>query len=254
MNEATWSLTLVWESNRFSQDLQIIDMELPLAFIGTSIASLTVIAQSVVTISQFPWAGFAVLGLAITLFFGFRVYLRTTQRLRYLDIESKSPVLSLLIESVDGLATVRAIGWTAWYLSRGLKVLGQAQVPFHLLQTAQVTLNFCLDLVVATLAIVVISIAVGTHSSNGAGLGLALLNIVALGQSVKIATHFYTSLEITLGAVARIRDFVLQTGSENSGREEPPPDWPRNGAIQFQNVTISHSWVLADLDIIESTQ
>jgi ATP-binding cassette subfamily C (CFTR/MRP) protein 1 len=171
----------------------------------------------------------------------FRVYLRTTRRLRLLDIELKSPVLSLLIESIDGLATVRAFGWTEWYSRRGLRVLGEAQVPFHLLQTAQVTLNLWLDLLVAMLAIVVVSIAVGTGSASGGSLGLSLLNIVGLGQSVRIVVHFYTSLEITLGAVARIRDFTLGTGSENTGREEPSPDWPRNGSIQFQNVTISHS-------------
>jgi len=227
--------------NRFSQDLQIIDMELPLSFIGTSISALAVVAQCVVIVVESPWTGFAVLLLVITLFFVLRVYLRTSRRLRYLDIEMKSPVLSLLMESIDGLATVRAFGWTEWYLRRGLKVLGQAQVPFHLLQTAQVTLNLCLDLLVAMLAIVVVSIAVGTHSTSSGGLGLTLLNVVGLGQSVKIVVHFYTALEITLGAVARIRDFTLQTESENSGREEPPADWPRSGAIQFENVTLSHS-------------
>ncbi|PTB37966.1 hypothetical protein M441DRAFT_60292 [Trichoderma asperellum CBS 433.97] len=227
--------------NRFSQDLQIIDMELPLSFIGTAISTLTVIAQCVVIIVESPWTGFAVLGLAIVLLFVFRVYLRSTRRLRYLDIEMKAPVLSLLIESIDGLATVRAFGWIEWYVRRGLKVLGQAQVPFHLLQTAQVTLNLWLDLLVAMLGIVVTSIAVGTHSSSGGSLGLALLNIVGLGQSVRIVVHFYTSLEITLGAVARIRDFVLQTESENAGRQEPPPEWPRIGSIEIQNVNVSHS-------------
>ncbi|KAL3426496.1 hypothetical protein PVAG01_00005 [Phlyctema vagabunda] len=227
--------------NRFSQDLQIIDMELPLAFIGTTISSLMVIAQCAVIVVELPWTGFAVLGLAISLVVVFRIYLRTTRRLRLLDIELKSPVLSLLIESIDGLATVRAFGWTEWYSRRGLKVLGDAQVPFHLLQTAQVTLNLWLDLLVAMLAIVVIAIAVGTDSSSGGGLGLSLLNIVGLGQSVRIVVHFYTSLEITLGAVSRIRDFTLNTGSENAGREEPSPDWPSQGSIMFRNVTISHS-------------
>ncbi|KAL6894904.1 P-loop containing nucleoside triphosphate hydrolase protein [Trichoderma evansii] len=227
--------------NRFSQDLQMIDMELPLSFIGTAISLLTVIAQCVVIIVESPWTGFAVLGLAIVLLFVFRFYLRSARRLRYLDIEMKAPVLSLLIESIDGLATVRAFGWIEWYVRRGLKVLGQAQVPFHHLQTAQLTLNLWLDLLVSILAIVVTSIAVGTHSSSGGSLGLALLNIVGLGQSVRIVVHFYTTLEITLGAVARIRDFVLQTESENAGREEPPPEWPRNGSIAIQNVTISHS-------------
>jgi ATP-binding cassette subfamily C (CFTR/MRP) protein 1 len=42
-------------ANRFSQDLQILDMELPLAFIGTAISSLTVIAQCVVIVVESNW-------------------------------------------------------------------------------------------------------------------------------------------------------------------------------------------------------
>ena len=233
----------IW-ANRFSQDLQIIDMELALALIGAAISILMLIAQCVVIVVESPWTGFAVLGLAIALVVVFRIYLRTTRRLRLLDIEMKAPVLSLLIESIDGLATVRALGWSEWYSHRGLRVLGEAQKPFHLLLTAQITLNLWLDLLVAILAVVVIGIAIGTGSSSGGSLGLALLNIVGVGQSVRIVVHFYTSLEITLGAVARIRDFTLKTASENTGREEPSPGWPRNGSIKFQNMAISHSWVL----------
>lgn len=216
-------------------------MELPLAFIGTVISSLMVIAQCVVVVVVSPWTGFAVLVLAIALVVVFHIYLRTTRRLRLLAIETKAPVLSLLIESIEGLATIRAFGWTEWYLRKGLVVLGKAQVPFHLLQTAQVTLNLWLDLLVAMLAIVVVSIAIGIGNVSRGGLGLALLNIVGLGQSVRVVVHFYTSLEITLGAVARIWDFTLGTASEDASREEPAPSWPGSGSIRFQNVSISHS-------------
>jgi ABC-type multidrug transport system fused ATPase/permease subunit len=239
-------------SFRFSQDLQITDMELPLAFIGTTMNFLMLVAQCIVVTMQTAYAGFAILAIALAIGLFHDLYLRTSRRLRIMDIESRSPLLSLLLESLDGLSTVRAFGWGDWYLRRGIEVLGQSQLPFHLLQSAQVTLNLSVDVFVATLAVVVISIAVASSNSNGSSTGLALFNIVGLGLSVKGVVYFWTSLEITLGALARIRDFTLETKSENTCDRKPAPDWPREGSISFQNLTVSHTWVSTCQDLQRS--
>ncbi|KAL7756907.1 hypothetical protein ACKLNR_013900 [Fusarium oxysporum f. sp. zingiberi] len=227
--------------NRFSQDLQITDMELPLAFVGATMNLLMLIAQCIVVTIQSHYAGFAILAIAVVIGFFHEFYLRTSRRLRVMDIEARSPVLSLLLESLDGLATVRAYGWATWYLRRGIEVLERSQVPFHFLQSAQVTLNLSVDLFVATLALVVISIAVVQMNTSGGSLGLALFNIVGLGQSVKGVVFFWTSLEITLGAVARIRDFTQDTHSEHESDTKPPAEWPSRGEIHFSDVTLTHS-------------
>ncbi|KAF5553204.1 multidrug resistance [Fusarium napiforme] len=225
----------------FSQDLQITDMELPLAFVGATMNLLMLIAQCIVVTIQSHYAGFAILAIAVVIGFFHEFYLRTSRRLRVMDIEARSPVLSLLLESLDGLATVRAYGWASWYLRRGIEVLERSQVPFHFLQSAQVTLNLSVDLFVATLALVVISIAVVQMDTSGGSLGLALFNIVGLGQSVKGVVFFWTSLEITLGAVARIRDFTQDTKSEHESDTKPSADWPTRGEIHFTDVTLTHS-------------
>ncbi|KAF5717156.1 multidrug resistance [Fusarium mundagurra] len=227
--------------NRFSQDLQITDMELPLAFVGATMNLLMLIAQCIVVTIQSHYAGFAILAIAVVIGFFHEFYLRTSRRLRVMDIEARSPVLSLLLESLDGLATVRAYGWASWYLRRGIEVLERSQVPFHFLQSAQVTLNLSVDLFVATLALVVISIAVVQMNTSGGSLGLALFNIVGLGQSVKGVVFYWTSLEITLGAVARIRDFTQDTKSEHESDTKPSVEWPTRGEIHFTDVTLTHS-------------
>jgi ATP-binding cassette, subfamily C (CFTR/MRP), member 1 len=233
--------SLITSASRFSQDLQITDMELPLAFVGATMNLLMLIAQCIVVTIQSHYAGFAILAIAIVIGFFHEFYLRTSRRLRVMDIEARSPVLSLLLESLDGLATVRAYGWASWYLRRGIEVLERSQVPFHFLQSAQVTLNLSVDLFVATLALVVICIAVVLRNTSGGSLGLALFSIVGLGQSVKGVVFFWTSLEITLGAVARIRDFTQDTQSEHDSDTKPAAEWPSRGEIRFNQVTLTHS-------------
>lgn len=215
-------------------------MELPLAFVGTAMNFLMLVGQCIVVTLQTHYAGFAILAIAITIGLFHDFYLRTSRRLRLLDIETRAPVLSLLLESLDGLATVRSFGWADWYMRRGIEVLGRAQVPYHHLQSAQVTLNLSVDLFVATLAVVVISIAVSTSGASASSTGLALFSIVGLGISVKGVVYFWTSLEITLGALARIRDFTQETKSENDCDTEPSPDWPSNGSVRFEDITVSH--------------
>jgi ABC-type multidrug transport system fused ATPase/permease subunit len=40
-----------------------------------------------------------------------RYYLRTSRQVRLLDIEAIDPLFSQFIETLDGLATIRAFGW-----------------------------------------------------------------------------------------------------------------------------------------------
>lgn len=218
-------------------------MELPLAFIGTTMNVFMLVAQCIAVTIALHYAALAILAIAIFIGGFHELYLRTSRRLRLMDIESRAPVLSLLLESLDGLSTVRAYRWAEWYLRRGIPVLGQSQLPFHLLQSAQVTLYLTVDLFVATLAVVVVSIAVASNSSSGGSIGLALFNIVGLGISVKGVVYFWTSLEITLGALARVRDFTTETESENDCDVKPSPDWPPMGSIRFENLTVAHSYV-----------
>lgn len=61
----------------------------------------------------------------------------------------------------------------------------------------------------AGLAVTVISVAVGTRSKvGGAEIGVALLNIVSLGEHLKALVKFWAMLETTIAAAARIRSFA----------------------------------------------
>jgi ATP-binding cassette, subfamily C (CFTR/MRP), member 1 len=229
-------------SNRFSQDLELIDMELPLALIGMTITLISCLAQIGVIIYGSKYIAAAIPGLLILLYFVQMFYLRTSRQLRILDIEAKAPLLSHFIETIHGSVAIRAFGWTEDYLSQNKVLLERSQRPYYLLYCAQRWLNLILDMIVAFLAVILVTIGVITRDSSGALIGLALVNIVGFGISLKGLISNWTNLEVSMGAIARVRHFVSNVESEDQpGEDSPPPDgWPGQGNIMFDTVSTSY--------------
>lgn len=172
-----------------------------------------------------------------------KFYLRTSRQLRFLDIEAKSPLFTRFLESLGGLATIRAFGWQKEYLQRNKAVLQLSQRPYYLLYCVQRWLNLVLDLTVAVIAIILVVIAVKTRGKIDAGLiGLALVNIVNFSTNLKALITSWTVMETAIGAVSRTRSFAAETESENLPSETsmPPPGWPQKGAIEFKGISASY--------------
>nr|WOZ30809.1 McfL [Coleophoma empetri] len=230
-------------SNRFSQDLELVDMGLPTSLIGTTVAFLSCIAQVGVVIYGSSYVAAAVPGMAVLLYYIQLFYLRTSRQLRLLDLEAKAPLLSHFMETIHGLVTVRAFGWTEQFTYQNSRLLERSQRPVYQLYCAQRWLNLTLEMTVAFLAIILVSVAVTTKSSSGAKIGLALVSVVGFGVSLKGLVYNWTALEIAMGAISRIRHFAIETSSEDQPGEDRtlPPDWPHQGMITFQNVSSAYS-------------
>ena len=219
----------------------MIDRELPFALVGTAIAAVSAVGQYAVVIVGSHYAGIAIPGILIATVLVQISYLRTSRQLRILDLEAKAPLLSHFLDSVKGLDTIRALGWTNEYVERGLTAMKHAQQPFYLFYSGQILLELVLDLINACLAVIIMSIAVGAKSTSSAGLGLALFSVVTLGQSTKALIQAWTNLEIALGAVSRVRTFALDTESENNEGVVPSHKWPSAGDLQFRDITVAYS-------------
>ncbi|KAK6213368.1 hypothetical protein QIS74_09370 [Colletotrichum tabaci] len=230
--------------NRFSQDIQLIDAELPISLLNVAANGLVCIAQALMIIpvsyqliAAFPFL-FGVLWVIQ------RFYLRTSRQLRFLDLDAKTPMYSQFLETLSGLPTIRAFAWQKDLTLLMRERLDTSQRPMYLLYSIQRWLTLVLDLTVAALAIVLISVAVALRGRVGAGFaGVALYNIMGLSSAMKAAVTVWTILETSIGAVARVKAFAEQTPRENKPDESqaPPASWPKTGAIAFDNVTASYS-------------
>ncbi|KAH8805474.1 putative ABC multidrug transporter [Xylogone sp. PMI_703] len=228
--------------NRFSQDLELIDMELPLSVINVVLIFSVLVAQTIVILVTGKYIAASLPFCIAIVYFIQKYYLRTSRQLRFLEIEAKSPLFSHFLELLEGLTTVRAFGWGDQYINESRRALEVSQRPYYLLYCVQRWLSLVLDLTVAGIALVMITVAVQTRGDINAGLiGLALVNIVSFSTNLKLLITNWTLLETSIGAVSRVRSFAADTESENyalpDAQPEPPSEWPQEGSISFNNIS-----------------
>lgn len=107
-----------------------------------------------------------------------RVYLRTSRQLRLLDLESRSPVYSHFLETMEGLATIRAFGWEDKFRDINLERLDDSQKPYYLMFCIQRWLGLVLNLIVAAVAVIIVSLALSLKGTTTVGLLGVSLNSV----------------------------------------------------------------------------
>ena len=172
-----------------------------------------------------------------------RFYLRTSRQLRLMDIEAKAPLFSNFLESLSGLTTIRAYKWQQKYQERNQELTESSQKPFYLLYCVQRWLEVVVGSSVAGFAVLLVGVAVGTRGNVSAGfIGVALINIVTFNENIQALIMHWTVLEMSIGAVSRVRSFAKDTESENRPSETgtPPPNWPDRGEIEIEGITASY--------------
>lgn len=99
-----------------------------------------------------------------------------------------------------------------------------------------------LNLVVAGLATVSMAVVVKLRTSRDAGyVALALINIMDLGPILEMLVVNWTQLETSMGAIARMKEFIDSTPEEEQGTINPHPDWLAKGAIHISGLEAAYS-------------
>ena len=191
--------------------------------------------------SYYVAISFPLLGLLY--FYLQRGYLRTSRQLRFLDLEQKAPLYTQFLETLAGLPTLRAFGWSAPAVARNHALVDASQRPFYLLVMVQRWLVLVLDLVTAALALLVVGFAVRLRGSVSVGLtGVSLVQLISLSETLNMLMQFWTSIETSIGAVARIKQFAEETPEESRPGDDltPPEDWPSQGHLVISNLSASY--------------
>jgi ATP-binding cassette subfamily C (CFTR/MRP) protein 1 len=227
--------------------MRLVDMTLPAAFINASFMLANSLSSTILTVISVKYIAAALPFIFATVYTIQRFYLRTSRQLRLLELEAKAPLYADFVESLAGITTIRAFGWSDKALARNLKLLDTSLKPYYLLLCIQQWLTLVLDIIVAIIAILLVSVAVNLRSKiNASLLGVALVNVMNLSQSLTNLVTFWTRMETSLGAIARVKAFVRDTISEDSSTDYATvqDNWPARGDLSFQNVSVAYGYLL----------
>lgn len=229
-------------TNRFSQDIILIDGDMPMSILETLSAGLVAVIQMIFIAVAAPYVAIAYPFLLACLYFVQSFYLRTSRQLRFLDLEARSPLYTQFLETIQGLATIRSFGWSRNAIEANHDLVDASQRPVYLLYMVQRWLQLVLELIIAVTAILLVAVALALQSSSGGYLGVALTQLMSLSQELKMIVINYTNLETSLTAISRIRSFDRETPTENLERHtDPPSHWPQTGHIQLDAVTATYA-------------
>ncbi|KAJ0373775.1 hypothetical protein COL26b_007972 [Colletotrichum chrysophilum] len=225
----------------FSQDMNLIDLPLPLAFMLTFDYFTLAIAEIILTTLATPQLTLLIPLLFLALYLLQRIYLQTSRQIRLLDLEAKSPLFSHFLASASGLVTIRALAVTAAAEAENLARLDMSQRAFYVMGSLQKWLLLVLNLIVAALAVLLVGLAVALRESVDAGLlGVALVSVMGFGYLLMLLLKYWADLETSLGAVARIREFQMETPAEVDGDKEVESVWPDRGRVRIRDVAAAY--------------
>ncbi|KXJ87085.1 ABC transporter [Microdochium bolleyi] len=235
--------------NRFTQDIQLVDIQLPLSVLICVGHSLAVIGQAGLIASASGWIALSYPMLFAVFYYVPSYYVRTARQMRTLDLEEKAPIYAQFLESLEGMTTLRAFGWTHAAVSHNYTLVDRSQRPWYLMYVIQKWLGVVLDLVIAGLATLVVGLSVGlrnTDSGDAGFTGVSLTQIVSFTSYLKLLILFWAQLQMCMSAVQRIRSFSMDTETESDvqasdpsragGIEEPAADWPSEGGIVIRDL------------------
>ncbi|KAJ5722964.1 hypothetical protein N7488_000999 [Penicillium malachiteum] len=227
--------------NRFSQDMTLIESDLPIGILITVSNLFSSIANSALIATGSKYMAVSVPFLMVTLFLLQHFYLKTSRQLRLLELESRSPLYSHLLSTVEGLAKIQAFGWEAQFRTASSIFLDATQRTYYMLNCVQRWLTLVLDLIVAAEAVIVVSLAICFRNTTSLGfLGVSLNSILAFNGSLSSLISGWAQLEISLGSIFRVKDFELTVPRETSPQQDVPVHWPSQGAMKISGITAKY--------------
>jgi ATP-binding cassette subfamily C (CFTR/MRP) protein 1 len=240
--------------NKFSQDMSVIEMPLPINIwqlmngefvLDCGLPLLTKLAGTRVVINiglLSSGSTFMILTMPfvlIILYWTQFYYLRTSRQIRLLDLEAKSPLYRHFTETLEGLATVRALGWQEAFEKEAIDYLEESRKPNYIQDCIMQWLSTILELLSASLAVTLTAMALLIPSSSSAGsLGVGLTTVIFFTGALNGLINRWTSAESALGSIARTRTFAETVPNENKGEVvDPGNDWPV-GKLEASGITV----------------
>ncbi|EDV24098.1 uncharacterized protein TRIADDRAFT_26283, partial [Trichoplax adhaerens] len=202
--------------NRFSRDIDEIDTQLPMFIDNGLLLILTILASLIIIVVSYPWAILAIIPLMIAIGLIAVIFNQVLRELKRLDNISRSPVLSHLTATVEGLSVIHAHNKSQEYLAKFEKLLNKNTSCFmafcYLNRWFAQRINWIVvGLVTVCSALVVIERGLTSSAYSG----LALVYVLQIKGLLQFSIRNILQVSARLTAVERLREYSKELPIEN---------------------------------------
>uniref|UniRef100_A0A4W4ENF7 Cystic fibrosis transmembrane conductance regulator n=1 Tax=Electrophorus electricus TaxID=8005 RepID=A0A4W4ENF7_ELEEL len=229
--------------NRFSKDIGHVDSLMPWTFVDFIQVFLLILGTIAVAASVMPWILLPVLPLLIVFLFLRRYFLQTSRDIKRLESTTRSPVFSHLSSSLQGLWTIRAFKAEERFQQTFDAHQDLHSEAWFLFLTTSRWLAVRLDGMCSVfVTIMSFGCLLMRNDLEAGAVGLALSYAIALMGTFQWGVRQSAEVENLMTSVERVVEYTeLENEAPWETQEHPPPDWPLQGLITFDQVNFSYS-------------
>ncbi|XP_034663833.1 probable multidrug resistance-associated protein lethal(2)03659 [Drosophila subobscura] len=244
--------------NRFSKDLGQVDEILPSVMMDVMQIFLAILGIVVVLCIINVWYILATFFLVIVFYVLRSFYLNTSRDVKRLEAVTRSPIYSHLSASLNGLPTIRAFGAQKELIAEFDNYQDMHSSGYYMFLATSRAFGYWLDCVcVVYIAVITLSFFLFSPE-NGGDVGLAITQAMGMTGMVQWGMRQSAELENTMTAVERVveyEDLEPEGDFESKPNKKPPKDWPEEGKIVFDDLSLKYfpdkaaDYVLRSLNI-----
>lgn len=164
---------------------------------------------------------------------------------------ARSPIYSHLSASLSGLSTIRAFGAEKVLVHEFDSHQDLHSSAFYLFISTSRAFGFYLD-VFCVIYIAIVTLTFFIRGDSGGNVGLAITQALGMTGMVQWGMRQSAELENTMTSVERVVEYDNvdpEPALEAPADKKPPKEWPQEGRIRFEKVTLRYS-PDADSDLV----
>ncbi|XP_052280041.1 ATP-binding cassette sub-family C member 5-like [Dreissena polymorpha] len=228
--------------NRFSKDLDEGDVFIPQVTNQlVRILSLTIVSIGTATYVT-PWLLIAVVPVVAVFYVMKQVSTVSVRQLKRLENITRSPLISNVNVTSQGLSTIVAYRQQDRFFKRCVSYGDVASMSVFLFDVSMRWIGLRLDLIAGLMTMsssLIFVVTKGLIPPASAGLVLGLC-----GKTISIVQfliRLMNETEARFTSVERLHEYTVKLGSENQdAKKKAPSKWPEKGAITFRNVVMRY--------------
>uniref|UniRef100_K1R7I3 Multidrug resistance-associated protein 5 n=1 Tax=Magallana gigas TaxID=29159 RepID=K1R7I3_MAGGI len=236
-----WGLCVETRDNLFVAEFTV-DVRLPGSAEVFLMNILMIIFSLISIVYVSPYFLIALVPLAIVFFLLNIVFTSSVRELKRLDAKTRSPLISHITATVQGISTIHAFGKSTEFMDRFHQLLDTNSLPFFLFSASNRWLAIRLDLI-CVIVVAVTGLLVILTNIPTALAGMALAFSVQMTGLFQFTVRMAIDTEARFTSVERLAQYEKEAeseGSEMDKKNQPPADWPDEGTLIFKNVKLRY--------------